>query len=82
MPYLLDTHAFLWFVSGDKKLPKEIKELVKNVNESCFISIASFWEITIKVQLGKLKLGISIEELFEFTSRNKIEIIANYMTKI
>jgi len=75
MPYLLDTHAFLWFVSGDKKLPKEIKELVKNVNESCFISIASFWEITIKVQLGKLKLGLSIEELFEFTSRNKIEII-------
>ena len=75
MPYLLDTHAFLWFVSGDKKLPKEIKELVKNVNESCFISIASFWEITIKVQLGKLKLWLSIEELFEFTSRNKIEII-------
>lgn len=75
MPYLLDTHAFLWFVSGDKKLPKDIKELVKNVNESCFISIASFWEITIKVQLGKLKLDLSIEELFEFSSRNKIEII-------
>jgi PIN domain nuclease of toxin-antitoxin system len=75
MPYLLDTHTFLWFVSGDKKLPKEIKELIKNVNEPCFISIASFWEITIKVQLGKLKLGLSIKELFEFTSRNKIEII-------
>ena len=75
MPYLLDTHAFLWFVSGDKKLPKDIKELVKNVNESCFISIASFWEITIKVQLGKLKLDLSIEELFEFSLRNKIEII-------
>jgi PIN domain nuclease of toxin-antitoxin system len=29
MPYLLDTHTFLWFVSGDKKLPKEIKELIK-----------------------------------------------------
>ena len=56
-------------------MPKEIKELIKNVNEPCFISIASFWEITIKVQLGKLKLGLSIKELFEFTSRNKIEII-------
>jgi len=39
------------------------------------VSIASFWEITIKHQIGKLTLEISLEELFEYTERNQIEII-------
>lgn len=40
-----------------------------------FLSAASLWEITIKHQLKKLELGISLEELFEFVDRNQIEII-------
>lgn len=75
MAYLLDTHTLLWFVAGDKLLPESSKEIIKNVNESCFLSAASLWEITIKHQLKKLELGISLEELFEFVDRNQIEII-------
>lgn len=75
MAYLLDTHTLLWFVAGDKQLPESSKEIIKNVNESCFLSAASLWEITIKHQLKKLELGISLEELFEFVERNQIEII-------
>lgn len=75
MAYLLDTHTLLWFVAGDKQLPESSKEIIKNVNESCFLSAASLWEITIKHQLKKLELGISLEELFEFVDRNQIEII-------
>lgn len=75
MAYLLDTHTLLWFVAGDKQLPESSKEIIKNVNESCFLSATSLWEITIKHQLKKLELGISLEELFEFVERNQIEII-------
>ena len=75
MAFLLDTHAFLWFVSGNKQLPATIKSKIIDINQPCFISISSFWEITIKMQIGKLKLGISLEELFAYTERNQIEII-------
>ncbi|GMQ24297.1 type II toxin-antitoxin system VapC family toxin [Algoriphagus sp. oki45] len=80
MAYFLDTHTLLWFVSGDKLLPESSKKIIKNINESCFLSAVSLWEITIKHQLKKLELGLSLEELFEYVDRNQIEIIPiNYL---
>jgi PIN domain nuclease of toxin-antitoxin system len=75
MAFILDTHAFLWFVSGDKQLPITVKDKIIDINQPCFISIASFWEITIKNQIGKLELNISLEELFEYANRNQIEVV-------
>jgi PIN domain nuclease of toxin-antitoxin system len=75
MAYLLDTHAFLWFVAGDKQLPESLKAKIKDITELCFLSVASLWEITIKHQIGKLTLDISLEELFKYTDRNQIEIL-------
>ncbi len=48
MAYLLDTHAFLWFVSGDSQLPTTVKNKIKDIHQPCFLSVASLWEITIK----------------------------------
>jgi PIN domain nuclease of toxin-antitoxin system len=75
MAYLLDTHAFLWFVAGDKKLPTSLKQIIKDITKPCFISVASFWEIAIKKQIGKLTIEISLDELYRFAERNQIEII-------
>ncbi len=75
MAFLLDTHAFLWFASGDKKLPKSVSDKIKDIHQSCFLSIASLWEITIKKQIGKLNFDVSLDELFEFADRNQIEIV-------
>jgi len=75
MAYLLDTHAFLWFVAGDDQLPLSVKKRLSDINTSCFLSIASFWEIAIKKQIGKLELKIDFEALFRFSERNQIEII-------
>jgi PIN domain nuclease of toxin-antitoxin system len=75
MGYLIDTHIFLWFISGDNKLPKTLKQKIEDINTPCFISIASFWEITIKKQLGKLELKLSLKELFQYAERNNIEIV-------
>lgn len=76
MAYLLDTHAFLWFVAGDDQLPSSIRKKLSDINQSCFLSIASLWEIAIKKQIGKLDLKIDFEELFRFAERNQIEIIS------
>ncbi|MFN0257397.1 type II toxin-antitoxin system VapC family toxin [Pedobacter ureilyticus] len=75
MPYFLDTHTFLWFIAGDERLPKNVVSRIKNIEEPCYVSIASFWEIAIKLQIGKLNLDIEFSELFRFTERNQIEII-------
>ena len=54
---------------------KKIKNKILDINEPCYISIASLWEITIKIQIGKLNIAISIDDLFKYADRNQIEIV-------
>ena len=75
MAFLLDTHAFLWFVAGDSQLPETVRNKIQDIHQPCFLSIASLWEITIKKQIGKLTLNISLRELYNYIERNQIEII-------
>ena len=54
MKYLLDTHAVIWYVEDSLDLPKTIKAIIDNPENEIYISSVSFWEIAIKVSLGKL----------------------------
>lgn len=65
MSILLDTHAFIWFVLDAPNLPATAKALVEDSVNDVFISPASFWEIAIKVRLGKLDLRCSYDELMQ-----------------
>ena len=56
MKVLLDTHAFLWSISGDDRLSKNAEETFLNPSIHLLFSAASFWEICIKMSLGKLSL--------------------------
>ena len=56
MRLLLDTHIFLWFISGDIRLPKSDREIIQNFENEIYLSVISLWEIIIKYQLGKLPL--------------------------
>jgi PIN domain nuclease of toxin-antitoxin system len=56
MKVLLDTHAFLWWITDDPKLSSRAREIISNIKNELFFSAASGWEITIKVQIGRLKL--------------------------
>ena len=64
MNYLLDTHTFLWFIAGDNQLSPTARKLIENPTNLSFLSIGSFWEIAIKVSLGKLTLHQPFDELF------------------
>ena len=64
MRYLLDTHTLLWFISEDKKLSNRARQLILDSSSEIFLSIASLWEIAIKVNIGKLALDQPFEQLF------------------
>jgi PIN domain nuclease of toxin-antitoxin system len=57
MSLLLDTHTMLWFFWDDPQLSSNAKMVIEDANNRKLVSIASCWEIAIKVGLGKLDLG-------------------------
>jgi PIN domain nuclease of toxin-antitoxin system len=56
MKLLLDTRAFLWWVSDDPQLSKRARTLIGNERNEVFFSAASAWEIVIKARLGRIAL--------------------------
>jgi PIN domain nuclease of toxin-antitoxin system len=53
---LLDTHALLWFLTDDGSLSASAKASIETLGNSVFVSPASYWEIAIKISLGKYRL--------------------------
>lgn len=65
MKYLLDTHTFLWAITDSPELPDKVIEILENPENQLFLSIASLWEIAIKLNIGKLRLTFSFDEIPE-----------------
>ena len=56
MTLLLDTHALIWFLDNDTRLPATTRTQIETT-PTVFVSIASLWEISIKANIGKLDLS-------------------------
>jgi PIN domain nuclease of toxin-antitoxin system len=65
MRLLLDTHAFLWFIQGNPALTTPARTAIEDRNNDRFLSIASLWEISIKISIGKLNIQMTFTELVE-----------------
>lgn len=63
MQVLLDTHAFLWFVAGNPRFSTRARQVIEDRDTESLFSIASVWEIAIKVSLGKLALHVPFTTL-------------------
>jgi PIN domain nuclease of toxin-antitoxin system len=59
--YLLDTHAFLWFVSEDNRLSSKAQSIIINSQNEVYFSAVSAWEISIKIRLGRLTIEEDLE---------------------
>jgi PIN domain nuclease of toxin-antitoxin system len=71
---LLDTHAFLWWCEDSPELSPKARKAIRD--NDCFVSMASFWEITIKTSLSKLRLPAAIDRyLPEQMSLNGFETL-------
>ena len=60
MRVLLDTHAFLWWLDGDKRMSKRARSLVSNESTEVLVSAATAWEISIKAASGKLPGALDV----------------------
>ena len=61
MRLLLDTHTFLWFITADTQLSSTAEKAVRKLGNEAFLSVASVWEIAIKVNLGRLPIPQPLE---------------------
>ncbi len=61
MRVLIDTQAFLWWVEDSAKLSRKARRTIAAPNNECFFSLASCWEMAIKLSLGKPRLDSPIE---------------------
>ncbi len=52
MDILLDTHLLIWFSEGNTELTEKAIIYIKNLNNNIYVSIASLWEIAIKLNIG------------------------------
>ncbi len=64
MRLLLDTHTFLWFVLNDAQLSSTARSLIVDPNNEVLLSPASYWEIAIKISIGKYSLPTTDFENF------------------
>jgi PIN domain nuclease of toxin-antitoxin system len=77
MQLLLDTHSFIWWSINSEKLSLTGQDLLFDRNNRLFLSVASVWEMQIKLQLGKLQLNPSLQELIKNQiTINNLEILS------
>ena len=72
---LLDTHAFLWFITDDSRLTARARAAIINADQA-LVSMASCWEIAIKASLGKLTLSAPPDRLLaEQLAENSFDLL-------
>ena len=75
MRNLLDTHTLIWFINGDKQLSKKAQKAIELNGAENFVSIASLWEMAIKVSLKRLDLKASFVQVGEQILQNNFQIL-------
>ena len=76
MRYLLDTHILIWSFENNVRLPQHFKEIIEDTNNQLFVSIASLWEMAIKISNKKLDLTVSLSQLIKDLSSKNITILS------
>ena len=75
MKYLLDTHMVLWFAENSSKLSDNAKAIILDESNEKYVSMASCWEISIKLSLNKLTLDGGTREFFHIIIENGLSLI-------
>ncbi|MEL6195333.1 MAG: type II toxin-antitoxin system VapC family toxin [Bacteroidota bacterium] len=70
MKVLWDTHAVIWYITGNNKLPESLRKQIASPLYTNYVSVATYWEISIKSSLGRLKFEYPLEKIFEIISES------------
>ena len=77
MQLLLDTHTFLWYIFGSSLLSVKIRALLDDPANEKLLSLASIWEVGIKVSTGKLILAEPLDTYFaEQMELNSVRLLS------
>ncbi len=83
MKLLLDSHIFIWLEIARSQLSDKVREVLLNQNNHLCLSLASIWEIQIKIQLGKLHLNHPLAETISIQQEvNGVEVLPITLTHI
>jgi PIN domain nuclease of toxin-antitoxin system len=78
---LLDTHAFLWLVEGSPNLSQAAQAALTDPLNELFLSVASAWEMAIKISNGKLRLSEPLDRFIaKWTATYLLEQVPIQMT--
>lgn len=76
MKALLDTHTFIWWDSNPTRLSPLVLRLCNDPATTIILSVASVWEMQIKLQLGKLTLTMPLADIIRGQQQmNSIEVL-------
>ncbi len=77
MELIIDTQAFIWFITGATEISRNAKDAIIHPNNTLYISIASLWEIAIKTKLGKLNINNApYSSLIDDITENGLQILS------
>jgi PIN domain nuclease of toxin-antitoxin system len=77
MKFLLDTHTFMWWDSTPSQIPMATLNRLKQPNTEVLLSLASLWEMQVKIQLGKLTLRANLADIVrQQQAKNRISLLA------
>lgn len=75
MKLLLDTHSLIWFLNGDEKLTTKVKNAIEDPKNEKFVSVASIWEIAIKISLDKFRFPRGFKNFLSLIEDNGFEMV-------
>ena len=75
MDIIIDTHAAIWLFEGNEKMSESTREILNDLKNMVYVSIASVWEVAIKISTGKLEFDGGIENFIDTIYRNEFELL-------
>lgn len=76
---LIDTHVLIWWLNNPNKLKQHHLDVISNPENIIYVSIASFFEITLKIKIGKLEFREDFEEVLRDNSFDSLPITFNHL---
>lgn len=72
MDCILDTHTLIWFLDGNTNLSERSRRSIENQRNNNYVSVATIWEIAIKISLGKFKFENGFRKFLDLIEENGI----------
>lgn len=83
MKLLLDTHAFIWWHSDPARMSPAALQLCQDPANTVLLSVASVWEMQVKLQLGKLRLDVPLADLIDSQCQaNDLEMLPVFLPHV